>query len=353
MAKKILLICGSINQTRQMHRISEELPEHECYFAPYFADGFLEVARKLGLLEFTILGNKLGGRCLEYLHEHELAVDFHGRSHAYDLVLTCSDLIVPRIVRHTPTILVQEGMTDPENLLYSIARRIRLLPRWIASTSTTGLSHAYAYFCVASEGYRDLFIRKGIAPNKLVVTGMPNFDNCRVYENNSFPYHNFVLVCTSDTRETFKLENRKQFILNAVRIAHGRQLIFKLHPNENARRATREINRYAPGAMVFASGCAEEMVANCDVLITRFSTLAYVGLALEKETYSDFDLKDLRRLLPLQHRCGARNIAAMCRSLLEEADAAQREYAERVTHDDHARELPSDCIPEAATGGGV
>ncbi len=43
-------------------------------------------------------------------------------------------------------------------------------------------------------------------------------------------YHNFVLVATSDMRETYKYENRKKFIKKAYKIADGRQLIFKLHP---------------------------------------------------------------------------------------------------------------------------
>jgi len=53
--------------------------------------------------------------------------------------------------------------------------------------------------------------------------------------------------------------------------------------------------------MVFTTGSAEEMIANCDVLITRFSSTAFVGLALGKETYSDFDMDELRRLMPVQN----------------------------------------------------
>lgn len=260
--------------------------------------------------------------------------------------------IVPDILRRTPCILVQEGMTDPEDFLYRLARRFRLLPRWIASTATTGLSDAYMYFCIASYGYRELFIRKGISSQKLVVTGIPNFDDCRAYYNNSFPFHNYVLVCTSDSRETFKLEDRWQFILDAVRVAKGRQLIIKLHPNEDSVRATREIQRNAPDALVFTSGSAEEMVANCDVLITRFSTLAFVGIALGKETHSDFDLRSLRRLLPVQHGGGARNIAAVCRSMLDAAEASVSHNPDRARAQDRIEELHEICFPQVAEGVG-
>ena len=63
--------------------------------------------------------------------------------------------------------LVQEGMTDPENFMYQVVKRVRVLPRWFASTAATGLSGYYDRFCVASEGYRDLFVGKGCDPSKI------------------------------------------------------------------------------------------------------------------------------------------------------------------------------------------
>jgi hypothetical protein len=61
------------------------------------------------------------------------------------------------------------------------------------------------------------------------------------------------------------------------------------------------------------------MIANCDVLITRFSSTAFVGLALGKETHSDFDMGELRRLMPIQNGSAALQIANVCRRLLEAA----------------------------------
>jgi hypothetical protein len=329
-----------------MHQIAHELPEYEHFFTPYYADGFLDAIRRMGLIEFSILGNKMVQQCLTYLRAHKLNIDFQGRGNDYDLVVTCSDLIVPHNIRKKNVILVQEGMTDPENLLYHVAKRVRVVPRWLASTSTTGLSDMYDIFCVASEGYRDLFIRKGVRPEKIKVTGIPNFDNCFRYHNNSFPHRNFVLVCTSDMRETYKYENRKKFIMNAVKIARGRQLIFKLHPNENFRRARREIAAYAPGALVYETGSAEEMIANCDVLITRYSSTVYVGLALGKETFSDFNVDDLRKLTPLQNNSSARNIALACRRILHGREQILRRRAgiPKTTTIRPERKAPSDYV---------
>ena len=317
MYKRILFICGSINQTTQMEQIAAHLPDYLCYFTPYYGDTVLDLCCKMGLAEFSVMGKKLAGRCLDYLKNRNLAIDLKGRGWKHDLIVTCSDLVVPDNVAGKRTVLVQEGMTDPENVLYRLVKRYRFLPRWLASTAATGLSDQYDFFCVASAGYRDLFIRKGVSPEKVLITGIPNFDNCAKYLDNQFPCQNFVLVCTSDGRETFKADDRREFIRKAVAIANGRQLIFKLHPNENSRRATREITRHAPGALVYSSGNAEEMVANCDVLVTQYSSTAYVGLALGKEVHSYFDVKELRDLLPIQNRTAAKNIAEVCRSLLE------------------------------------
>ncbi|MGO9691170.1 MAG: hypothetical protein ACLP2X_21925 [Syntrophobacteraceae bacterium] len=318
MRKRILFICGSMNQTTQMHQISKHLSDYELSFSPYYCHGFDEILRRLGLIEFTIAGNKVVGRCRTYLQNHGLPIDYQGKNRPYDLVVTCSDVYLQKNIRDNRIVLVQEGITAPESIMFHLVKRLRFLPRWFADTAATGLSDAYRNFCVASEGYRDFFIRKGVRPEKIVVTGIPNFDDCRRYCTNDFPYRHYVLACTSPLREIFQREDREAFIRKAVEIAGGRQLIFKLHPIENVERAPREVRAHAPGAMVFATGSAEEMIANCDVLITRFSSTAFVGVALGKETYSDFDIDELRRLMPLQNGSAALNIANVCRRVLEE-----------------------------------
>ena len=318
MKKRIMFICGSMNQTTQMHQISRQLSDYEHSFSPYYCDGVDELLRRLGLMEFTIIGHKLAGRCRQYLEDHGLPIDYQARNGPYDLMVTCSDVYVQKNIRDHRIVLVQEGITDPETFAFHLVKRFRFLPLWFAGTAATGLSDAYRKFCVASEGYRDFFVRKGARAGKIVVTGIPNFDDCGRYRANNFPHRHYVLVCTSPLREVFRGEDREAFIRQAVAIAGGRQLIFKLHPNENARRATREISRYAPGATVFTTGSAEEMIANCDVLVTRYSSTAFVGLALGKETHSDFDLDELRRLTPVQNGSAALNIANVCRQLLEE-----------------------------------
>ncbi len=322
MAKeKILFICGSINQTKMMHKISMHLKDYDCYFTPYYSDGFTKFLSNTSLLDFTILGGQFRKRTIEYLELNNLKIDFEGKQREYELVYTCSDLIIPKNILDTKVILVQEGMTDPENLIYHLVKKLKL-PRYLASTSTTGLSDAYNKFCVASEGYKDFFITKGVVPNKIEVTGIPNFDNCKEYLNNDFPYKNYVLVATSDARETFKFENRKKYIQYVKKIAGEKPLIFKLHPNEKFERAIEEINRYAPGSLIYTQGNTEHMIANCDILITKYSSVVYVGLALGKKVYSKFDVENLKKLIPTQNNgTSAYNISEVGRKLLAEEHA--------------------------------
>jgi hypothetical protein len=317
--KKILFICGSLNQTTMMHKISQHLAEYDHAFTPFYCDGFYKFLEAAGLLDFTIVAGQHRRTTEKYLAEQDLRVDYGGVAGDYDLVVTCTDLLVQRNILDKKVVLVQEGMTDPEGIAYHIVRRIHKLgvPRWLASTSTTGLSDRYERFCVASEGYRKHFIRKGVKAEKVVVTGIPNFDNVREYLKNDFPHQDYVLVATTDTRENFKWDNRRSFLKRAKEIAGPRPIIFKLHPNENAGRSTREIKDCVPGALVFSTGNTNHMIANCHTLVTQFSSVVYLGLALGKKVYSYFDLNQLQELVPVQNGgVSAENIARVCREYL-------------------------------------
>ncbi len=318
MKKKILFIGGSRNQTTQMHKVATELSEYDTYFTPHYADGVVEHLRRLKLTEMTVVGNKLVKKCLDYLNEHQLKIDFRGQNDDYDLVVTCSDLLVQKNLRGKKVVLVQEGMIDPINWVFHLVTKIKFLPLWMAGTSIAGLNDHYEFFCVASEGFKQMFIERGVKPEKIRVTGIPNFDYCIEYANNDFPHKDFVLVCTSDLREKYHFENRKKFIQFALEKADGRQLIFKLHPNENHERAAREINRQAPDALVYTSGSAEEMIANCHTLITRYSSTILVAAALDKRVISDFDEDTIRKMKPVQNGNAAARIADICRDILKE-----------------------------------
>ena len=132
-----------------------------------------------------------------------------------------------------------------------------------------------------------------------------------------FPAGGYVLAATSSMRETLKFEDRERFLLQVKRIAAGRPVLFKLHPNENVDRARREIRRHFPNAPVYTEGNVHPMIANCEVLITHNSSVVYTGLALGKEVYSSFDRDVLKKLLPIQNGGkSAERIAEVCRQLV-------------------------------------
>src|SRR5262249_23952827 len=150
-------------------------------------------------------------------------------------------------------VLVQEGLTERDGFLYWLVRHAGI-PRVLANTAAFGLSDRYEGFCVASPGARDLFRAKGINIEKLIFTCIPNFDTVNAYLSNDFPYREFVLICSSNARDTFKYHDRMRFLRDAVNIASGRPVIFKLHPAEQHERAIREIRSIAPEALIIADG---------------------------------------------------------------------------------------------------
>jgi hypothetical protein len=316
--KNILLIGGSLNQTTMMYKIAQHLTEYNCFYTPFYAGGLLQLAAQHGLFDRTVLGGKHLSSTAAFLLDQNLPVDLYGQARKYDLVLTGTDLILPKNISGSRLVLVQEGITEEEDIIYHLVKKLKL-PRFLANTSATGLSDAYQKFCVASNGYRNLFIRKGVKAEKIAVTGIPNFDNIRQFTHNDFPQHGYVLAATTALRESMRYDDRPAFIGSVVKLAAGRPIIFKLHPLENPRRAIREIRSILPEGQIFTDGDINPMIANCDLLVTQTSTVTFVGLALGKEVYSYRDLNQLRELLPIQNGGkSAENIAGVCRRVLNQ-----------------------------------
>lgn len=301
-----------------VHAVAKHLYDHyDCYFTPFYSDGLMKALSERGWLDFTALGGKHLKQSDDYLRQQQLPLDIGGKRNDYDLIVTASDLVIQKNIRDKPIILIQEGITDPINWRFHLVRNFGL-PRYLAGTAVNGLSGAYRYFCVASEGYKSFFVRNGAEADKILVTGIPNFDNVQSFLDNDFPHRHYALVATSCIRETFRYDDRKAFIRNAIAKAKGMPLIFKLHPNEKVERAVREIKSLAPDALIFSEGNIEPMIANCDILITQYSTVAYIGLVLGKEVHSYFALDELRRLAPIQNGgASCRHIANVCLHVLQ------------------------------------
>ena len=313
---RVLFICGTVNAATMMYAISKHLDNCDCYFAPYYADGLLGFLTKLKLLEFTSLGGEAKRKTIEYLKDKNVDFDFAAANNTYNLVVTYSDLILQKNIRQYPIIHVQEGMTEPENLVYKAVKFFKL-PRYLANTSMTGVSNAYEKFCIMGEGWKNIFLNKGVQEDKIEVTGLPGYDNVKEYSDNDFPYKDYVLAATSALRERGKREDRAAFIKKAIEVADGSQLIFKLHPVENQKRAIREIKKYAPSALIFTTGNTNHMMANCHTLVTKYSTVVLVAAAMGKKIVSDFADSEIAERIPLQtNGTSAERIADICRGYL-------------------------------------
>ena len=320
--KKILFIVGSPNQTNQMHQISEYLKDdYDCWFSQFMPDTWYEKwGLRKGLIDTTILGGTFKKKADKYLQENSLQMDYMAEQNEYDMTVFCTDLIIPRKLRKMKTVWVQEGMVDKVTLWSRIVRASGFIPRYFAmGTSLNGSSNICDIYCAGSEGYRDFYDKMGTDRNKLTVTGIPNFDNVAQYLQNDFPERDYVLVATSDIRECFGKDDRIGFLKKCMEIARDRKVIFKLHPNEKVDRAVGEIRQVAgSNAAIYLDGNANHMVANCEELITQYSTLVYTGMGLGKKVHSYFDLEELYRLMPIQNGgSSAKNIAEMCRGYIE------------------------------------
>lgn len=300
-----------------MHQIANELPDFDCWFSQVFTDSpFVNfLINNTRLLDTTAFTGQFRRNSEDYLNAHGLQLDYAARLNEYELIVYCTDMVVPARMRNYKTLWVQEGMTDKFTLVTHIVKALKLPGFLCGNTSLNGSSNICDVYCAASKGYKHYFEKNGTQADKILVTGMPNYDNLTQFSDNDFPLKNYVMVATTDMRETYRYENRPAFIKETVKIAAGRQLLFKLHPNENFERAENEIRKYAPaGTLIFTSGNTNEMIANCSELITQYSTVVYTGIALGKKVYSWFDVDELYKLQPLQNGgTSAKTIADICR----------------------------------------
>lgn len=327
MKKKILHIVGSLNQTKQLHKIAMQLPEYDHYFTQFFGEGkFFKWIAESGFADWSIMGTKSAFRFEQknYLEQAGVRYDYRGENHKdeYVLVFICSDLMVPSGFQNAKIVFVQEGMTDPLN---NFSKKIHSLglPGWMAgNTSLNGCSNKCDLYCVASEGYARFFEQMGTEASKISVTGIPNFDHVASFADNDFPYHNYVLVCTSDIREVGGQDNRIEFLKNCKIIADQRKIIFRLHPNEKTSRAFHEIRSvFGDDVLILQNGNTEHMIANCDELITQYSSVVYVGMALGKNVRSYFPMDLLRDRMPIQNGgTSAKLIAELARTLFLEEE---------------------------------
>jgi len=216
MTKNILFICRSFNQTAMMHKIAQNLGDYNCYFTPYYADGIEDPSAHLGLLNFTVLGGRHKQETTAYLANNRWPADYRGKSRNYDLVVTCSDLIIQKIFAANDWRWFRKASQNQKAWSTNWSGASISPVIWQIQPQT---SNAYDIFCVASQGYREHFIKKGVRPEKIAVSGIPDFDDLSKFYENNFSLHDYVLVATSPLRESRRRDDRMAFLQRCVQIA--------------------------------------------------------------------------------------------------------------------------------------
>lgn len=324
MIKRILLICSSIDETIRMHEIANQLSDCDCRFMPYPHQELSGWFTEHGLAHKLSTTRRMREVCLNYLNTNRLPIDTSDGACDYDVVVSTPELAILKAKRRGRLVLIQNAMLDhemvedgKENASDQFAHWIPILSRWLTGVSSGATDDSYDKLCVASEGYRDLFVRNGVDPYRIVVTGIPKFDNYASFLHSDFSYRDYALVVTSEERDAFHFESHRHFVRDALRIARGWELVFLISASESHPRTIEEIQQLAPAARLFTEGEVGPMVANCGMLITQCPSVAFIGMALGKELHSHMNLAKVYGLLPLQNGGqSASNIAQVCRNLL-------------------------------------
>lgn len=322
--KNIICLCGSLNQTVQLHKISEYLKdEYDIYFTQVFGEGlFYKVIAESGILDNTVMGKSSSFTKVsrEYITNHGLNYDYRAKSKGikYDLALISTDLIVPRNVKRLKTIWVQEGMIDPLRVSSRLTKKFKLPEYTTGDTSLNGTSNKADIYCAMSYGYKDYFAKWGTDQNKILVTGVPNFDDIVSFNQRPYKENGFVLIATSDIRELAGNDDRIYFFKKCRDIANGRKVIYKPHPNEIQDRVITEMRLIIPDAEIITEPILDTLIAHCDTLITQYSSSVYVGLVLGKTVYSYFPIEELESKKPIQNGgSSARIIADIAREYMK------------------------------------
>lgn len=322
--KNILCLGGSRNQTSQLHHIARHLEtDYDVYYSQIFGEGFFyKAAAEIGFFDNTVLGrdSSFTKASMEYIRKHNLNYDYRGQSKGikYDLALLSTDMIVPKSFKNIKTVWIQEGMIDPITNFGRLVNRLGLPAYTTASTALNGTSNIADLYFAMSYGYKKYFTTYGTDSSKIMVTGIPNFDNINSLLETTYPEKGFVLVATSDIRELGGNDDRIYLIKEAIKIANGRKVIFKPHPNENIQRVVSEIKSVLPEATIITEPIIDTLIAHCEILITQYSSCVYQGMVLGKKVYSYFPIEELESKKPIQNNGkSAEVISEIVRDFLE------------------------------------
>ncbi|MFX1256309.1 MAG: hypothetical protein ACFFAN_00470 [Promethearchaeota archaeon] len=145
----------------------------------------------------------------------------------------------------------------------------------------------FTYISVAGELDKKYFIEKGEAPEKLIVTGTPRYQNHfkgkinRLYEVQDhfnkkifkFDKNKFTVLLTTNHIDDKSNELIVTRVINALKkLDLIENLIIKLHPSENGEIHQKTIHKLNVNPIIIKDYNILELILSCDLLLTRLST---------------------------------------------------------------------------------
>jgi hypothetical protein len=167
-----------------------------------------------------------------------------------------------------PTLIVQHGIVHDQAIEGEIC------------------SDKYAVFGYA---FKDILIKRGGDPDKIVVTGQPRFDilvnkkydKKLIYEKlNINREKGIVFFASTDLSDTEK-EMTVRGLFEAMKDFPDKQLVIKPHPSDDGEMFEDMIRELDPNAIIVYSDLYELLHA-CDVLLTTWSTVGLEAILIDK-----------------------------------------------------------------------
>jgi len=317
MKKNILFIGSTVDQIKVMHTISDHLnPVHNCFFTPFYLDN---VVSKLGLsrqLENIVFGKNYREDIFDYIQNNDLKLDECGESNHYDLVVTFSTLIIPKNIRNSRIVLLQDLMNEPRNFMAYFTKWFKF-SSYLNKPSSINLFERYDVVCVASPGYRKRFIRNGADPDKIALTGIPEFTTFPDTLPDDVLQRGVVHLVTLPLWGSLEKEYRKDLQMNLNWIADGRPIYFKLLPTDQPIIATRKIKNTLLNVRVFTGSRNHLKNIYERGLISKRTACLFTASVIGDKLHIFADAEVLRHLKPYQNStASAEKIANVCKNLM-------------------------------------
>lgn len=158
-------------------------------------------------------------------------------------------------------------------------------------------SGACDVIAVSGDYNKQLCVKQGFPPHKVVVTGLPRLDSIDKPSQDTDEFTKQVEQLRTDMKialylpslaaehkmQSYKvqMETTRQ-VISSVRDMQGVRLVIKPHPGENPQSYRSVVNELASNALVYAGSNLHDLIRTSDVVVTGISGTGLETLALDK-----------------------------------------------------------------------